>query len=114
MLLGGWVRPERMGKKGIDKDEQGKQTGDPPYLPTQHDKKTGNQLEGAEDDRPSGFGRAREYAGADEQALETETDEHAWNQYACGNEESSVIHDSPCRLAVVFFLGDAHASFHHA
>jgi hypothetical protein len=53
-LLGGWVRPEPMGKKSIDKDKYGKQIGDPPYLPIQHDEKTGDQLEGAEDVRPSG------------------------------------------------------------
>jgi hypothetical protein len=101
VLLGGWVRPERMGEKGIDKDEQGKQAGDPPYLPTQHDEKTGNQLEDAEYDRPGGDGRTREYASADEQAFETETDENAWNQYARGNKEASVIHNSPCQLTDV-------------
>jgi hypothetical protein len=93
VLLGGWVRPERMSQKGIHEDEQGQQTGDPPYLPPQHDDKAGGQLEGAEDDCPGGDGSAREDAGADEQALEA--DEHAWNQYARGNEGCPVMYDAP-------------------
>jgi hypothetical protein len=82
--LGGRVRPERMSQEGVPEDEQGQQTGDPSYLPPQHGGQAGDRLEGAEDDRPGGYGRAREEASADQQALETEADEHARSQHARG------------------------------
>jgi hypothetical protein len=79
MPLGNRVRPKWMGEKRVHKDEQGEQAGNPSNPPTQHNEKAGDHLEGAEYHGPGRYGSAREYASAYEQALETETDEHAWN-----------------------------------
>jgi hypothetical protein len=97
VLLGGRVRPERMRQEGIHEAEQGQQTGHPSHLPPQHDGQAGDQLEGAEGDSPGGYGRAREEAGANQQALGTEADKDARNQHARGrgNEECPTMHNAP-------------------
>ncbi len=56
MLLGGRIRPEHLGKKCIYKNKRGQETGDPAYLPSQHDQKTGGQSKGAASTAPAETG----------------------------------------------------------